>query len=76
MDRETVEAMSRVAGILAKVKGTVARSEPALYMEIRDLLCDCQEIMAIHCDCAPIRLIAGQIDEIMDNLRSSVLADS
>mgnify|MGYP003346693192 CR=1 FL=1 len=66
MDRKTVETMSRVAGILAKVK-TIISAEPQLYLEIRNLLNDCQEIMALHCDCAPIRLISGQVDEIMEN---------
>lgn len=73
MDRETVEVMSQVAGILAKTKGVVAEKvradDPALYTEIRNLLCDCLELMAVHCDCAPIRLIAGQVDEIMENKR-------
>ena len=71
MDRETVEAMSRVAAILARVKGLVAThvrpDKPEAYMKIRDLLGDCQEILAKHCDCAPIRLIAGHVDDIMEN---------
>lgn len=71
MERSSVEVMSRVAGILAKTKGIIAKKvkpeDPGLYTEIRNLLGECQEIMAIHCDCAPIRLIAGQVDEIMEN---------
>jgi hypothetical protein len=71
MDRSAVEVMSQVAGILAKTKGVVAEKvrpeDLELYMEIRDFLCDCLELMAVHCDCAPIRLIAGQVDEIMEN---------
>lgn len=74
MDRETVECMCRVAGLLARIKGKVAehlRPESLeAYVEVRDLLCDCQEILAAHCDAAPIRLIAGQVDEIMGNLYS------
>jgi hypothetical protein len=71
MERSAVEVMSRVAGILAKTKGIIAEKvkpeDPGLYTEIRNLLGECQEIMALHCDCAPIRLIAGQVDEIMEN---------
>jgi hypothetical protein len=70
MNRETVVCMSRVAGLLAQIKGKVAeqlKDNPDAYNEIRNLLGDCQEILAIHCDCAPIRLIAGHVDEIMEN---------
>lgn len=72
MDRDTVHCMSRVAGLLAKAKGLVAlHVGPEAYNEIRDILGDCQEIMAVHCDTAPIRLIAGRVDEIMVNIRCS-----
>ena len=67
--------MSRVAGILSQIKGKVGENlrleNLEAYIEIRELLCDCQEILAVHCDTAPIRLIAGQVDEIMGNLASS-----
>jgi hypothetical protein len=72
MDRETVSAMSRVAQILAVCKQSASiylrESNPAAYEEIRNLLGDCQEILAVACDCAPIKLIAGQVDEIVGNL--------
>ena len=67
--------MSRVAGILARVKGKVAEhigsDNIEAYEEIRGLLGDCQELMAVHCDCAPIMLIAGRTDDIMANLEYS-----
>lgn len=72
MDRETVEVMSRVAGILAKAKGYASEwmkpENPEAYMGLRDLLGDCQEALAVHCDCAPIDLIAGKVDQIVANL--------
>ena len=75
MDRSTVQAMSRVSGILAEVKGLVAAhlmpGNREAYTQIRELLGDCQEIMATHCDCAPIRLIAGQVDQIVENLEET-----
>lgn len=75
MDRETVECMSRVAALLAKAKGVVAehlkQDNIKAYTEIRNLLGDCQAILALHCDAAPIRLISGQVDEIMENLEYS-----
>ena len=75
MDRETVECMSKVATALSVVKAKVAeklRPESfSAYAEIRELLCDCQEMLALHCDTAPIKLIAGRVDEIMGNLEFS-----
>lgn len=70
MDRETIDVMSRAALILAKTKSVVAEKvdDPELYAQIRDLLGDCQEVLAIHCDCAPIDLIAGKTDQIFSNL--------
>jgi len=54
---------------LAKAKGLVAlHVSPEAYNEIRDILGDCQELLAVHCDTAPIRLIAGRVDEIVENL--------
>jgi hypothetical protein len=70
-DRQTVETMSKVAQKIASAKkilsDALSESHPNKYMEIRELLNDCQEIMAIHCDVAPIRLITGQIEEILIN---------
>ena len=67
--------MSSVAGILAKTKAVVAEKvlpeDPELYTQIRNLLGDCQEALAIHCDCAPIDLIAGKTDQIHTNLEYS-----
>ena len=75
MERSTVEAMSQVSGILARAKGLVAahlrQDNLEAYAQIRDMLGDCQEIMATHCECAPIRLIAGQVEEIVENLEET-----
>lgn len=69
--KDTVEAMSRVSGILALIKATVQKADPELYTEIRDRLGDCQEILAVHCDCPPIWLIAGRVEDIVKNLEHS-----
>lgn len=65
---DTIEAMSKVARKLADLKvilgDALADSHPVKYMEIRELINDCQEIMAIHCDCSPIKLITGNVEEI------------
>ena len=75
MERESVVCMSRVAGLLARIKGKVAEhlgpESLEAYKEIRDLIGDCQEILAVHCDTAPIRLISGRVEEIMDNMGCS-----
>ena len=72
MDRETVKCMCRVAATLAKCKEFLGEhvrpTNPEVYENARNLLNDCQQILAEHCDCAPIRLITGQVDEVMANL--------
>ncbi len=72
MNREEVEACSRVAQKLAMAKQSASmhlrEENRAAYEEIRENLNDCQEELARICDCAPIKLISGQIDEIMKNL--------
>ena len=73
MDRDAVECMCRVAALLAKAKGVVAKhlkpDSLEAYSEIRDLLGDCQEILASQCDSAPISLIMGHVDDIMENMK-------
>lgn len=70
--RNVVECMSMVSGKIALAKEASGRhlieSNPEAYREIREHLNDCQELMARFCDCAPIRLISGKIDDIMDGL--------
>lgn len=68
--RDTVEAMSRVSGKLAIAKER-AKTSPELYGELREIFNDCQEILAVHCDCPPIWLIAARIDDIVENLEHS-----
>jgi hypothetical protein len=72
MNREEVEACSRVAQKLAIAKQSASmhlrEENRAAYEEISNLLGDCQEELAKMCDCAPIKLISGQVDDIMKNL--------
>jgi hypothetical protein len=70
MNRETVECMCRVASSLQKVRETLRDRDPDLYMEVKDYIFDSLESMAILCDTAPIRLIAGEADEIMLNFET------
>lgn len=68
MERETVEVLSSIVQKLV-----IARSELANHLEgeaygnIRDRINDCIETASVYCDTAPIRLIAGQVDEIVEN---------
>lgn len=70
MDRDAVETMSRVARILASARSRLSTVEPRANCEVRELLGDCQEIMAQYCDCSPIMLIAGRVDDIMENFNA------
>jgi hypothetical protein len=73
MERATVEVMAKVAQKIAQAKKAVGdlldkrMCDYETYAYIRDQLDDGQELMAVHCGCAPIRLITGQVDEIMSN---------
>lgn len=75
MNPRSVKAMSDVARKLADIKkilgDALSESHPTKYMEIRELLNDCQSIMAEHCDCAPIKLISGDVDDIVYNYEVS-----
>ena len=54
----------RMAQKLACAKGELAMmklSDYQTYSKIRDYLDDCQELMALHLDVAPIRLIKGDL---------------
>jgi len=77
MNREEVEACSRIAQKLATAKQSASihlREENlAAYEEIRNILGDCQQELAIMCDCAPIKLISGQVEDIMGNLYAAQL---
>lgn len=73
MEQETVELLSKVAQKLAVAKKNLGdlldknKIDTIEYEKIRNVLNDCQYEMAIFCDCAPIRLINGEIDVIMAN---------
>lgn len=74
VDRNTVEALCKVAGSIA-----LAREEARKlveqnkithqdYEKIRNHIGDCYLMMGALCDCAPIRLIANDVDSIMSNM--------
>ena len=69
IEKETVVAMSKVAQKISQARSSLpnGRLLPLDLVEVKELLDDCQEIMAYHCDCAPAQLIEGQVDIIMGN---------
>lgn len=76
MDRETVETMSQVAQKIALLKKELAflcEEDCENFLRLRELMNDCQAIMASYCDCAPIRLITGQVDDILANHHHEIL---
>lgn len=73
MNREVVEIFSEISQKLSFAKnylGDLRESNLEVYSKVREELADCQELMAKYCDCAPIKLIAGQVDDIIANYRS------
>jgi hypothetical protein len=73
MERKAVEVMSEVCRKLAFAKvefAQLSKNDPETYFKFREIIHDCEEMMAVYCDCAPVRLVNGQIDEIMSNQES------
>jgi len=73
IDREVVELLSNLSKKLAFVKKQVGdllnqnKITTKEYEEIRNNLNDCQFNMATYCDCAPIKLMTGDVDAIVAN---------
>jgi hypothetical protein len=62
MDQEALEIFCKIAGKLATLKGEIAilPIPGQKYIQLREIINDCQELMAIKADVAPIRLISGE----------------
>ena len=75
MDQEVVEIMSKVCQKLAHARVSLSEllgeKNPEEYFKFREIIFDCEELMARYCDCAPIRLINGDVDAIVSNLEVS-----
>lgn len=71
MDREVVEVMSKVCQKLSFARVSLGKllgeQKPDEYMKFREMIFDCEELMARYCDCAPIRLISGDVDSILSS---------
>ena len=69
MDREAVEVMSKVCQKLSfarvSLSNMLGEDKPDEYMKFREMIFDCEELMAKYCDCAPIRLIVGDVESIL-----------
>lgn len=75
-DKNTIEALCTVAKKITLVREECRKllennkiSEDE-YNKIRDYVGDCYHVMGLLCDCAPIKLIAGNVDGIIDNLNA------
>lgn len=75
-NKPVVEIMSRTCQRMSQMKGHLGELYKLNkinfdeYSKIRNLINDSYTDMAVYCDCAPIRLISGQIDDIIENLES------
>ena len=74
VDRSTVESLCKVAGSIALAReearklvdqNKITHQE---YEKIRDYIGDCYSVLGTLCDCAPIKLIANDVDSIMSNM--------
>lgn len=68
MDKETLEIFCKISANLAIVKSMVAENvnDREKYINIRNILGDCQELMAIKADTAVINLISGRVLESIE----------
>lgn len=62
--------MCMVAASLQKVKETLKDKNPDAYLAVKEYIYDSLEKMAILCDTAPVRLVRGEIEEIMSNFEA------
>jgi len=62
MDKIVLETFCEIAKNLSKAKILIATSniDKKDYIEVRELLGDCIELMAIKADTSPIKLISGE----------------
>jgi|694.fasta_scaffold19238_10 hypothetical protein len=73
VDREVVESFCKIAKkmVLAREEARKLVDTNTItydqYDKIRNPIGDCLLKMATICDCAPIRLISGDVDSIMSN---------
>lgn len=68
MDKEILEIFCKISANLAKAKVLIAENvkDREKYIEIRNILGDCQELMAIKADTAVINLISGRVLESIE----------
>lgn len=73
MDRQLLKMLCEVAQKVAFAKShlkDLLEDNPEDFMKAREYLNDIQETIASYCDVAPIRLINGDVEEIMKNYES------
>jgi hypothetical protein len=67
MEDNVNQLFVKIAQKLACAKGELSMlklSDYQSYIKIRDYIDDCQELMALHLDVAPIQLIKGNLQDL------------
>jgi hypothetical protein len=68
MNKNIICLLSDLANKLSILKNRMKNSlKDEEYVEFREIINDCQEEMALYCDCAPIKLISGSIKKDIEN---------
>jgi hypothetical protein len=68
LNKDTIYLLCDLASKLSILKNKIKNSlGDKDYTEAREMINDCQEMMAVHCDCAPIKLISGSIKKDIDD---------
>lgn len=75
LDNDEIKLLIRVAQKVAKAKvklGIIAEKHPLQFIEVRDSLNEIVDEISNFCNCSPIRLVYGDVEDIKNRLTSPV----
>lgn len=74
LDNDEIKLLIRVAQKVAKAKvklGIIAERHPLQFIEVRDSLNEIVDEISKFCNCSPIRLVYGDVEDIKNRLMTS-----
>ena len=69
LNKNVVEVFVELTKRISKAKAelsVLAENHPEEYNRVRQYFLQCEEVMYSYCKCAPIKLIAGKVEEIIN----------
>lgn len=68
MNRDVVILLSKISQNISLGKDCINNGD---LEQAKNYIYDSQQLMGMYCDCAPIKLINGEVDAIIENYNSS-----